>query len=411
MFLVKRDNFNKTYIIKGLIAALFFSAFIYLAHFNIEYKILNSILGLVSLYLILQSDRKTLFTTGFFVGIFWFYWVGNSFEYYGLGEIYFIAPLGFAIGYGIVFLIIGLFDYVFYRVFILFILSFIHPLGFNWLIPELIFIDSYFETSKIAFGLILISLYMFISFPSKIKVLAIIPLFFTYSNSGIYIDDPKNLDIAMPQLNVNQDQKWAKNNVSNIIEQNLTLIDEAIMQNKDVVILPETVFPVVLNNEEYLLSELAERSHYINIIVGALYKEDNSYYNATYHISKGEAEVAKKVVLVPFGEEIPFPDFLTDWINKTFYNGAQDYKKANAPTDFVINGIKFRNAICYEATTDKIFKNLNGVKYMIAISNNAWFTPSIEPTLQKLLLQYYAKKYDITIFHSTNGSSNYIIRP
>ncbi len=48
---------------------------------------------------------------------------------------------------------------------------------------------------------------------------------------------------------------------------------------------------------------------------------------------------------------------------------------------------------------------------MIATSNNAWFTPSIEPTLQKLLLKYYAKKYDVTIFHSINGSENYTIRP
>ena len=28
---------------------------------------------------------------------------------------------------------------------------------------------------------------------------------------------------------------------------------------------------------------------------------------------------------------------------------------------------------------------------MIVISNNAWFIPSIEPTLQHLLLKYYSK--------------------
>ena len=42
MFLVKREYFNKIYIIKGLITALFFSAFIYLTHFGIESKILNN---------------------------------------------------------------------------------------------------------------------------------------------------------------------------------------------------------------------------------------------------------------------------------------------------------------------------------------------------------------------------------
>ena len=35
----------------------------------------------------------------------------------------------------------------------------------------------------------------------------------------------------------------------------------------------------------------------------------------------------------------------------------------------------------------------------------------IEPTLQKLLLRYYSKKYNITIFHVVNGSPNFIFRP
>ncbi len=196
-----------------------------------------------------------------------------------------------------------------------------------------------------------------------------------------------------------------------MIEKNLFLIDKAIEEKKDLIILPETVFPIVLNNEDLLLNELIQKSYYINIIAGALYKEENSFYNATYHIANGKVEIAKKVVLVPFGEEIPFPKVITDLINDIFYDGAEDYKKADTPTNFVINGVKFRNAICYEATSDNIFQNLDDVKYMIALSNNAWFTPSTEPVLQNLLLKYYAKKYNITIFHSVNGSKNNIIRP
>lgn len=411
MFLVKRDNFNKTYIIKGLITSLFFSAFIYLAHFNVEYKIINTLLGLISIFLVLVLDRKSLVVTGYFIGIFWFFWVGNSFEYYNLGYLYPFVPLGFAFGYALLFLLLGLFNFTFYRAFILFILSFIHPLGFNWFIPELIFIDSFFDTSKISFALILLSLCLLIEFPSKYKIFALLPLLFAYSNSGVYIENPSNIKISMPQLDVKQDQKWLKGNLPNVLDENLKLIDTAIEKKNDLVILPETVFPIVLNRNDMILSKLVDKSYLIDIIAGALYFEDNNYYNATYHFSKGKIEVAKKVVLVPFGEEIPLPKFLVDYINKKFYNGAEDYKKAETPTDFVIKGIKFRNAICYEATTEKIFENLNDVKYMIAVSNNAWFTPSTEPTLQKLLLKYYAKKYNITIFHSVNGSHNTIIRP
>ena len=410
MFLVKREYFNKIYIIKGFITALFFSAFIYLSYFGIEDKLLNTILGLIAIYLVLKIERKSLFFTGFFTGMFWFYWVGNSFVYYDAAYLGPLVIFLFGFVYAVLFYFIALFDYIYFRLFALFILSFIHPLGFNWFIPELLFIDSYFPTQKVYFAVILASVFMFIRINKKLKILAIIPLLFIYQDRGIYIDNPK-LNIAMPQINVKQEQKWLKSQLSKIISENLSLIQKAIEEKKDLIILPETAFPIYLNKDEFLLEKLTELSSKIDIITGALLYENQNFYNATYHFSNGKITVGKKVVLVPFGEKIPLPKFFVDLINNTFYNGASDYIEAKEPTDFNVDGIKFRNAICYEATTNKIFQNLKDVKYMIAISNNAWFTPSIEPTLQKLLLKYYAKKYEITILHSINGSENYIVRP
>ena len=57
--------------------------------------------------------------------------------------------------------------------------------------------------------------------------------------------------------------------------------------------------------------------------------------------------------------------------------------------------------------TNKVIAKYPAIK----LSNNAWFTPSIEPTLQHLLLKYYSKKYGVTIFHVANGSENRIYRP
>ena len=410
MFLVKRDNFNKIYIIKGLITALFFSGFIYLAYFNIEDKIINTIFGLVSLYLLLKIEKESLFFTGFFIGIFWFYWVGISFQYYDLSYLSPLIILGFALVYGILFYLIALYDNPIFRIIIISILSFIQPFGFNWFIPELIFVNSYFPTTKIYFVLILSLVAIFTRLDKKLKILALIPFLFIYEDLELVSTNPK-LEISMPQINVSQDSKWIKENRNTIINNNLELIDKAITEKKDLIVLPETVFPILLNKEDFLYSILIEKSKKIDIIAGALYLEDKQYYNASYHFSKEKVNIAKKVVLVPFGEEIPLPKYFVDLINDTFYNGAQDYKKASKATDFIIDGIKFRNAICYEATSEKIYQNLNGIMYMIAISNNAWFTPSIEPTLQRLLLKYYAKKYNITIFHSINGSRNYIVRP
>jgi apolipoprotein N-acyltransferase len=411
MFLVKREYFNKTNIIKGLIIAFGFSAFIYLAYFGIFNKTINSIFAIVSLYFILTSSRQVAFYIGFFIGIFWFYWVSISLQYY---ELTFFAPIVvilFGLGFAVIFYIINFIDNIFLRALLIFSLSYIHPLGFNWFIPELVFIDTYFSIEKEYFAVILASLVMFNKL-KRYKFLAVFPLIFVVLNSNSNSEIKQaNIKIDMPKYQVSQDKKWLKHNLSNIVEQNLKIIDNSIKEEKELVILPETVFPILLNHDTFLMEKLLEKSLKINIIAGSLFYEDDNFYNATYFFSKGKVEIAKKYVLVPFGEEIPFPQFLVDIINEIFYNGAKDYKKADKPTDFLIKGEKFRNAICYEATSDKIFENLGDTKYMIAISNNAWFTPSIEPTLQKLLLKYYAKKYNVIIYHQINGSENYIVKP
>ena len=118
--------------------------------------------------------------------------------------------------------------------------------------------------------------------------------------------------------------------------------------------------------------------------------------------------MAKKLVLVPFGEYVPLPKFMQKFINDTFFKGSSDFLTAKEPTDFVIKGVKFRNAICYEATCQEIYDG--DVNYVIATSNNAWFTPSIEPTLQRLLMKYYARKNGVTIYHSANSKGTGVVK-
>jgi len=147
--------------------------------------------------------------------------------------------------------------------------------------------------------------------------------------------------------------------------------------------------------------------------VGALYWDGRTPRNSTYVFTKGHVSIANKVLLVPFGEANPLPDFLSDWVNEVFYDGAVDYKADSEVTDYEIDGTIYRNAICFEATSEKLYvtnKNGNYPPYMIVLSNNGWFTPSIEPSLQKLLLQYYSKKYGTTIYHAVNMSNSYIIQ-
>ena len=410
MFLLKRDYSNKNFIIKGFITSILLSSFIYLSYFNMEYKIVNTVLGLFAIYFLLVIPKRALFITGFLTGVLWCNWMAVSLQYYDLSYLSPVILIGIGLVYGLIFYLFALYDRLTFRILTIFAFTFFAPFGFNWMKFELLFVDSYIGTSKQDFLLILLAFYLIIKL-KQYKILGLIPIFFAISlPKGEFIDNPI-AKIHMPQMYVNQDLKWQKEYRETLNEKNYEEILKAIDEKKDLVVLPETAFTIALNRNAENLERLTDLSKEIDIITGALYVEDNQIYNASYHFTKGDIQVAKKVVLVPFGEEIPLPKYFVDLINKVFYNGAQDYAKASAPTDFIIKDEKFRNAICYEGTTDKIFENLGDTKYMIMISNNAWFIPSIEPTLQHLLLKYYSKKYGVTIFHVVNGSSNNIYRP
>ena len=375
-----------------------------------EYKIVNTVLGLFAIYFLLVIPKRALFITGFLTGVLWCNWMAVSLQYYDLSYLSPVILIGIGLVYGLIFYLFALYDRLTFRILTIFAFTFFAPFGFNWMKFELLFVDSYIGTSKQDFLLILLAFYLIIKL-KQYKILGLIPIFFAISlPKGEFIDNPI-AKIHMPQMYVNQDLKWQKEYRETLNEKNYEEILKAIDEKKDLVVLPETAFTIALNRNAENLERLTDLSKEIDIITGALYVEDNQIYNASYHFTKGDIQVAKKVVLVPFGEEIPLPKYFVDLINKVFYNGAQDYAKASAPTDFIIKDEKFRNAICYEGTTDKIFENLGDTKYMIMISNNAWFTPSIEPTLQHLLLKYYSKKYGVTIFHVVNGSSNNIYRP
>jgi apolipoprotein N-acyltransferase len=369
---LKCNNYTKNIITNGFITAILFSSFIYFEYFEISNKAINTITVLISYYLFIKLDKNSMFYTGFFIGILWFYWVSYSFIYYDM--VYLIPFVIFAIAmvYGIVFYIVAYFKNIFVRIVLLYSLTFFTPFGFNWFKIDLPLINTYFNT-----------------YNSDIK--------------------QNRLNIYMPQYNLNQDDKWKQNNINQIVNTNFKNIEDGITKKYDIVILPETVFPFDITKYPIIQKRLLELSKQITIITGALYSKNGLYYNSTYMFQNNQINIANKVVLVPFGESVPTFKFIRDIINDIFFDGAKDYEVALEATTFEIKNQKFRNAICYEATTDEIYKNLD-TPYIIVTSNNAWFTPSIEPILQKLLLKYYAKKYHLFIYHSTNKSSNMMIR-
>ena len=388
------------------ILALCFSAFLYFFHFGYEPYFINSVLGLYAFYLLLTQNRKTLFFAGFIIGFLWFYWIGFSFIYYDMAWVVPLNALGFAFIYGFIFWVISYPSSTILRAVMLFLLSLFEPFDFNWLQPELLFVNSYFGIHKWEYILILIALALFAHFKKNPVFLLILLPALSFSSPQV---QELPLDITLYQTDLDQNKKWNKFYVPLTVEENFKAIDIAIKEEKELIILPESAFPLFLNMQLTLIERLKLKSEKITIVTGSLYYENNHNYNASYYFHDGKLQIAKKMILVPFGEYIPLPSFLARPINEAVFGGAVDYLSASKPTDFKIKGTRFRNAICYEATCHEMYEDKPHI--IIATSNNAWFTPSIQPTLQRLLMQFYATKNNTIILHSANAAGGGIIYP
>ena len=394
----------------GAVTAGLFSAFIYLGYFGFTPKLLNTLSALGAFWLLLHIPKKSVLAAGFFIGILWFYWISYSFKYTGNGAVAPFVVLGFGIIYMLFFGVLSLTDKPYLRALLLFALSFVTPMDFNWMQLSLPFVESYIGIYKWQLALVLLALSLdgFIQ-DKKYKFLPLLLLLGALNYTGYPPRENAPLKIKLVQTDVKQDEKWTKAALRPTILMIYNEIENAAKEGYDLVVLPESVVPLFLNKTPQLIEQLQYLATDIDVVLGALLYENGKNYNVAYHFDRnGNYEIAKKVVLVPFGEYIPLPKVMQKWVNDTFFGGESDFVTAKKPTDFTIKGVKFRMAICYEATTERLYAG--DPKYMIAISNNAWFAPSIEPTLQNLLLRYYSRLHGTTIYHSANYRGTGVIK-
>lgn len=395
-------------IIKAFFIAFLLSNPIYLSFFeNIIFETISPFLAIWGLVLLLRSKKaKEYFWIGFLVGVFWFWWIALSSIYFNLTYLVPIIIIIVGLVYGILFRLCHLLRFDFLRLCGIFVLNFIHPLGFDWLNWGILSVYGFFDAStKGIICMFLIAYFIYEKYISRYyKFAIIIVLFFI----GFHYDEKNsselNLNYKLINTDISQDQKFLQ---ENLITNSNALIKEiinAIDEKKELVVLPETAFAFDLKNTSY--EEILKKLSYkITIITGAFNAENNEVYNSTYIFQNGQMYIFNKHFLVPFGEEIPF---FKDLVQKYFLPNTQEFAKGPLQSRYKLNNQIITNAICYEATKEQNYKNSS---IIIALSNNAWFNNSSEYKLQQLLMRFYANKYNVTVYHSVNGKENAVIKP
>ena len=176
--------------------------------------------------------------------------------------------------------------------------------------------------------------------------------------------------ISLAQLNHSLIDKIKNENDFNRLKN----IENIIKENKsDILIFSENEYPYLVQNKQEFrkLANLIKENQ--SVIIGATRKENNNYLNSFVLIEKNNIKYFDKVKLVPFGEFLPFRNYLS---LLDIIVGGNDYSKGNKKRLIKnFDGISFIPIICYEIIfANKLINTLeDNSDIMINLTNDSWF--------------------------------------
>ena len=185
---------------------------------------------------------------------------------------------------------------------------------------------------------------------------------------------------------------------------------------KTLFIWPEGVFSGYSYNE---ISELKNtflnnfsKKHFILLGINSLDKDKNGYYNSMIVVNNKMEIVQeyKKQKLVPFGEFLPFENFLKKFGLKKITEGYGSFLKGGSQNSIKIENLNILPLICYEIIFTSLTQNKNqNTNLIINISEDGWFGQSIGPYQHFAKAIFRAVETNLYVLRSANKGISAII--
>ncbi|MDH4028198.1 MAG: apolipoprotein N-acyltransferase, partial [Nitrospirota bacterium] len=125
----------------------------------------------------------------------------------------------------------------------------------------------------------------------------------------------KKIRVALVQGNIEQDKKWDVRFQKDVIDTYKRLSSDAAKDSPDLIVWPETALPFVLGHNKALSDEITlfQKGLDSHLLTGSVVaKSGGQYANSAVLLSPGGAvmSVYDKMHLVPYGEYVPFRQFM-----------------------------------------------------------------------------------------------------
>ncbi len=220
------------------------------------------------------------------------------------------------------------------------------------------------------------------------------------------------LRAALIQGNIPQEQKWDAAFRDRIEARYRALTGDALGQ--DLVVWPEAAVPDLYADarERFLRPLAAElREAGTDLLFGVLVRDaaDGRYYNALARLDD-PPDFYYKRRLVPFGEYIPAESWLGAALTLLEIPFSSFTPGPARPPPLMAAGHPVAPAICYEvAFGDALRVFLPRARFLVAVSNNAWFGDSGAAEQMQQMARMRAREFSRWVLSATNDGVTAVV--
>ncbi|MBM7556635.1 apolipoprotein N-acyltransferase [Halanaerobacter jeridensis] len=217
-----------------------------------------------------------------------------------------------------------------------------------------------------------------------------------------------NFRVGIVQPNIPQHKKLDSDYYSQLEKKLVRLSETEIQKNKpDLLVWPETAILRSYNLDRkfpYL------KDYRTPLYVGGFVRQGNGPLNSALLVND-QGEIVNrysKNILVPWGEYVPFPNIVPDFIETNLNHITPGKEK----TEFNLKNVSWIGAICSEILNpDYIRDAYNQNDFIINISNEAWFGDSSAPRQVLQAAIFRAVEHQVPVVKIGNTGISGLISP
>jgi apolipoprotein N-acyltransferase len=229
---------------------------------------------------------------------------------------------------------------------------------------------------------------------------------------------PTALRVALIQPNLPQHVKWRAADWRAVVERHARLTRASLSRAPDLIAWPETTVPVMLNEPgerpQAVVRVATEAGR--PLVLGApgyRFEHPRGQTNRVHLVTpEGVSAVAyDKMLLVPFGERIPFASLLP--FVRPIVPAPGSLAAGTTPTVFTHAGVRFGAVICYEATSPAQAARVvrAGADILLNLTNDAWFGDTAAPHQHLAQATLRAVENRVPVVRVANTGISAVITP